>query len=68
MDKKILIMLLLSQIDDYIVHKFFDYNSDKLLDLKIEVLTKLSNGVKPCDIKEYYDILELYPKDGVIWD
>lgn len=67
-EKKIKIMKLLNVINDRIVSKFFDYKSDKMLDLKIEVLTKLSKGIKPNDIKEYYDILELYPKDKQIWD
>ena len=53
---------------DELVAKFFDLDSEAMLDLKIEVLTQLKNGVPPKDIPEYYSILELYPADGVMWD
>ncbi len=53
---------------DELVAKFFDLDSEEQLDLKIEVLTQLKNGVPPKDIPEYYSILELYPADDVIWD
>lgn len=53
---------------DLLIGKFFDLDSEKQLDLKIEVLTQLKNGVPPKDIPEYYSILELYPADGVMWD
>lgn len=66
--KKIRIMDLLFEVDDQLVKKFFDIDSDKMLDKKIEVLTKLANGTAPDDIPEYYDILELYPDDDEIWD
>lgn len=56
-------------LEDRLVAKFFDLNSEELLDLKIEVLTKLKNGTAPQDIPEYYQILELYPKDDMdLWD
>jgi len=53
---------------DELVAKFFDLDSEAMLDLKIEVLTQLKNGVPPKDIPEYYSILELYPADDVMWD
>lgn len=53
---------------DELVAKFFDLDSEAMLDLKIEVLTQLKNGVPPSDIPEYYSILELYPADDVMWD
>ena len=37
------------------------------LDKKIEVLTKLKNGVPPSKIPDFYDILEEYPKDDIDW-
>lgn len=55
-------------IEDRIVAKFFDLDSTENLDLKIEVLTKLKNGVPPKDIPEYYSILEKYPADDAMWD
>ncbi len=53
---------------DLLVRKFFDLDSEEMLDKKIEVLTKLKNGVPPADIPDYYSILELYPKDDQMWD
>lgn len=67
-EKKIRIMDLLFEIDDTIFKQFFDIESDKMLDKKIEVLEKLASGVVPADIPEYYEVLELYPKDEGIWD
>lgn len=48
--------------------QFFDSDSDKLLDEKIEVLTGLKEGKQISDIPNFYDILELYPGEGVYWD
>lgn len=48
--------------------QFFDLDSDRLLDEKIEVLTALKEGKQISDIPNFYDILELYPKDGTHWD
>lgn len=59
---------LLNEINDRMVVKFFDLDSEEKLDLKIEVLTQLKNGVPPKDIPEYYSILELYPADDKMWD
>ena len=69
-EKKIQIMELHAEVmmDDLLVAKFFDLESDEMLDLKIKVLTQLKNGVPPKDIPEYYSILELYPADDVMWD
>lgn len=67
-EKMLKIFELLAQVDDLVINKFFDIESDKMLDEKIEVLTALANGKKPSEIPKYYDILELYPKDGQIWD
>ena len=69
-DKMMQIMELLPDVMyvDLLIAKFFDLDSEKQLDLKIEVLTQLKNGVPPSDIPEYYSILELYPADDVMWD
>lgn len=66
-EKKIRILDLLFEIDDVIFKKFFDIESDKMLDKKLDVLTKLSKGMQPADIPEYYEVLELYPENE-IWD
>ena len=44
--------------------QFFDLDSDELRDEKIEVLTALKDGKQIADIPNFYDILELYPKDN----
>lgn len=68
-NKKVKILNLLLEIPyDYIFLKFFDENSNKMLDEKIEVLTDLKNGKQPIDIPNYYKVLEKYPKDGEMWD
>ena len=67
-EKKILINELFIKVDDYLVMRFFDTNSHKLLDEKIEVLTALKNGAVPFEIPKYYDILELMPNDDTLWD
>lgn len=46
--------------------KFFDLESDKLYDEKIEVLSALKEGKKVSEIPNFYDILELYPRDEVV--
>ena len=48
--------------------QFFDVESEKMLDEKIEVLEALKAGKKIDDIAKFYDVLELMPKDGEIWD
>lgn len=51
----------------YEVDNFFDVDSDKMLDEKIEVLTALKDGKTIAEIPKFYDVLELMPKDD-IWD
>ena len=67
-EKMTKIFELLAKVDDKLVEQFFDVDSDKLLDEKIEVLTALANGKTPNEIPKYYDVLELYPEDEDIWD
>lgn len=67
-EKVIRIMDLLFEIDDVVFKKFFDIESTEMLDKKISVLEKLASGTVPADIPEYYEVLELYPKQGEIWD
>ena len=52
---------------DNLVFKFFDTESNEKLDEKIDVLTKLRNGVAQVDIPNFYDILEKYPKGDNVW-
>lgn len=69
-EKKIKIMMLLSNGKVYndFIRRFFDIDSDEMLDEKIQVLTDLANGKKMGEIPNFYNILELYPKDGEMWD
>lgn len=66
--KKYLINNLLMEVTFPPFEQFFDSDSDKLLDEKIEVLTALKEGKQISDIPNFYDILELYPEDGTHWD
>ena len=60
---------MLIEVSDLIVNKFFDSDSNEMLDEKIEVLEKLKEGISPSEIPNYYKILELYPKDTEsVWD
>jgi hypothetical protein len=47
--------------------KYFDVESEELLDEKIEVLTLLKGGKAIKDIPNFYKVLEKLPKEG-IWD
>lgn len=66
--KMIEIFDLYTKFDNMLVNKFFDFESEKLLDEKIEVFTALAAGKNESEIPKFYDVLELYPKDGQIWD
>lgn len=66
-EKKLKVMELLTQVYDPML-RFFDIDSDRLLDLKIQVLTDLVDGKTIAEIPRFYDILELYPAEGEIWD
>ena len=68
-EKHLRINRLLIEVSDLIVNKFFDSDSNEMLDEKIEVLEKLKKGIPPSEIPNYYKILELYPKDNEsTWD
>lgn len=66
-EKMLKILELYPLIHDTFILKFFDLDSDKMLDEKIEVLTALKNGKVPAEIPKYYKILEKFPKDEM-WD
>lgn len=66
-EKKAKILDLLFEVDCYEVSQFFDVDSDKMLDEKIEVLTALKNGKTIVEIPKFYDVLELYPRNEM-WD
>lgn len=66
--KKAKIMDLLDQINDRVVGQFFNLNSNRMLDKKIQVLSDLISGKQPAEIDGYYSILEDYPKQGQLWD
>lgn len=55
------------EIDDELFIQFFDLDSTKMIDLKIEVMEQLAAGKKPSEIADYYKILELYPNNEH-WD
>ena len=64
---------LMVECSDYLVHRFFDHESLKMLDDKIEVLRRLNAGERPDKIPNYYKILEKYPSSTgksatTLWD
>lgn len=61
------IHVLLTEVSDVLVDRFFNLDSENLLDEKIEVLTALKNGKKPEEIPKYYAILEKFTPDQH-WD
>lgn len=67
LEQKLKILELLSEISEPFL-QFFDIESDEMLEEKIQVLTDLKNGKSISEIPKFYDVLELYPKDGVMWD
>ena len=58
---------LYAKVNDPMIHQFFDLDSEKMLDEKIQVLTALTEGKVPADIPNYYKVLELLPTDQP-WD
>lgn len=69
MEEKLLtVHELFEKVNDPIFTKFFDVMSEEMLDAKIEVLQQLIDGKTPNEIKGYYDVLELMPEDGEMWD
>ena len=66
-EKRVKIIDLLFEVDCYEVSQFFDVESNKMLDEKIEVLTALKNGKPIAKIPKFYDVLELMPKNDM-WD
>lgn len=68
-EKVIKVYRLLSEVDFPVPFaQFFDVESEKLLDDKIEVLQALKDGKTIGEIPKFYDILELMPKNGDLWD
>ncbi len=67
-EKREKILDLLFQVDCYEVSQFFDLDSNEMLDEKIEVLTALKNNKPIKEIPNFYKVLELYPKNGEMWD
>lgn len=59
-EKMIQIHVLLTEVSDVLIDRFFDLNSEELLDEKIEVLTALKDGKPPDQIPKYYSILEKF--------
>lgn len=55
------------QIDDPVFKEFFDLDSEKMLDEKINVMEDLIAGKSPGEIKDYYRVLENYPDNRTRW-
>lgn len=66
-EKKIQIMDLLSYAISIPEMKYFNPDSDELLDEKIEVLTQIKEGKTIAEIPNFYKVLEDLPEDDM-WD
>lgn len=66
-EKKIQIMDLLSYTIGIPEMKYFNLESDELLDEKIEVLTQIKEGKTIAEIHNFYKVLEDLPEDDM-WD
>lgn len=66
-EKLMKVYALLAEVSDVLVDRFFDVDSEELLDEKIEVLTALKDGKSPDQIPHYYSILESFNPDQH-WD
>lgn len=66
-EKKLQIMDLLSYSIGIPEMKYFNLDSDELLDEKIEVLTQIKEGKKIAEIPNFYKVLENLPEDDM-WD
>lgn len=61
-DKQLLILGLLDSVEvPQPLMNYYDYDSTKLLDKKIEVLEQMKNGASIDDIDGGYSIFELMP-------
>ena len=66
-EKKMQIMDLFSYAIGVPEMKYFNLDSDELLDEKIEVLTQIKEGKTIAEIPNFYKVLEDLPKDD-LWD
>lgn len=66
-EKKIQIRDLLSYAIGIPEMKYFNLDSDELLDEKIEVLTQIKEGKTIAEIPNFYKVLEDLPEDDM-WD
>ena len=66
-EKKRQIMDLLSYAIGIPEMKYFNLDSDELLDEKIEVLTQIKEGKTIAEIPNFYKVLEDLPEDDM-WD
>lgn len=67
MEKHIKIMDLFSYAIGIPEMRWFNLDSDELLDEKIEVLTQIKEGKTIAEIPNFYRVLEDLPEDGM-WD
>ncbi|HQB32057.1 MAG TPA: hypothetical protein PLI19_01880 [Erysipelotrichaceae bacterium] len=68
MEKQMKLMELLPNLSMFpMLSKYFDADSNEMLDEKIEVLEALQEGKQPIDIPNFESIFELLPKEGK-WD
>lgn len=64
--KKNKIFKLIDEIHYPVLLEYFDFESDKDLDKKIEVLEQLKDGKDVSEIDGFWEILELYPDENAV--
>ena len=62
------LMMLYAQCDDPMIERYFDIDSNKMIDEKIAVLKALKDGKAPGEIPDFEKILELKPDNDSHWD
>lgn len=67
-EKKQLATSLLLQASLGPLTNYFDVTSEAMLDDKIRILREYIDGKAPSEIEGFYEIFELLPPDGEIWD
>lgn len=67
-EKKLKIIDLLAYAVGIPEIKYFNLESDELLDEKVEVLEQIKEGKTIGEIPKFYEVLEDLPKDGTMWE
>lgn len=59
---------LLRQCNDDFLQRFISLDSTDHLDEKIEVISAINSGKAPAEVPNYYECMDSYPGNDVLWD